>query len=122
MSQISESEIEDIMIQIQRMNLNDTKDVNPIGHVEGPSKIKEHPNTFEKQYRIPKYEPRETKIEQLGNTCVYQDIDCQKYIKTVLNKLSQAMTLYFMTQGTNWDNNTKTQIMIGTLTGCVREL
>ena len=27
-----------------------------------------------------------------------------------------------MTQGTNWDNNTKTQIMIGTLTGCVRKL
>ena len=37
----------------------------------------------------------------------------------MLNKLSQAMTLYFMTQGTNWNNNTKTQIMIGTLTGCV---
>ena len=32
------------------------------------------------------------------------------------------MTLYFMTQGTNWDNNTKTQIMIRTLTGCVRKL
>ena len=31
------------------------------------------------------------------------------------------MTLYFMTQGTNWDNNTKTQIMVGTLTGCVRK-
>ena len=31
------------------------------------------------------------------------------------------MTLYFMTQGTNWDNNTKTQIMIGTLRGCVRK-
>ena len=31
------------------------------------------------------------------------------------------MTLYFMTQGTSWDNNTKTQIMIGTLTGCVRK-
>ena len=31
------------------------------------------------------------------------------------------MTLYFMTQGTNWDNNTKTQIMIGTLTDCVRK-
>ena len=31
------------------------------------------------------------------------------------------MTLYFMTQGTNWDNKTKIQIMIGTLTGCVRK-
>ena len=31
------------------------------------------------------------------------------------------MTLYFMTQGTSWDNNTKTQIMIRTLTGCVRK-
>ena len=62
MSQISNSEIEDIMIEIQRMNLNETKDVKPIGHVRGPSKIKEHSNTFEKQYRIPKYEPRETKI------------------------------------------------------------
>ena len=117
MSQISESEIKDIMIEIHRMNLNDTKDVNPIGHVGGPSKIKEeHPNTFEKQYKIPKYESRETKIEQLGNISVYLDVDCQKDIKTVLNKLSQAMTLYFMTQGTNWDHNTKTQIMIGTLT------
>ena len=76
MSQISESEIEDIMIEIQRMNLNDIKDVNLIGHVGGPSKIKEeHPNTFEKQYKIPKYGPRETKIEQLGNIGVYLDID-----------------------------------------------
>ena len=39
----------------------------------------------------------------------------------MLNKWSQTMTLYFMTQGTNWDNNTKTQIMIGTLTRCVRK-
>ena len=31
------------------------------------------------------------------------------------------MVLYFMTQGTNWDNNNKTQIMIGTLTRCVRK-
>ena len=31
------------------------------------------------------------------------------------------MTLYFMTQETNWDNNTKTQIMIGTLSGCARK-
>ena len=31
------------------------------------------------------------------------------------------MVLYFMTQGTNLDNNTKTQIMIGTLTRCVRK-
>ena len=32
------------------------------------------------------------------------------------------MALYFMTQGTNWDNNTKTQIMIETLIGCTRKL
>ena len=122
MSQISDSEIEDIMIEIQKMNLNETKEVNPIGHVGGPRKIKEeHPKTFETHYRIPKYEPRESNIEQLGNTGVYLDIDCQKNIKTVLNKWSQAMTLYFMTQGTSWDNNTKTQIMVGTLTGCVRK-
>ena len=31
------------------------------------------------------------------------------------------MTLYFMTQGTNWDNDTKTQILIGILTGRVRK-
>ena len=31
------------------------------------------------------------------------------------------MTLYFMTQGTSWDNNTKTQIMVRTLTGCVKK-
>ena len=97
--------------------------MNSIEHVGWPSKIKEkYTNTFEKQYKIPKYEPRETKIEQLGNIEVYLDIDCQKDIKTILNKWSQAMTLYFMTQGTNWDNNTKTQIMIGTLTRCVRKL
>ena len=61
------------------MNLNDTIDVNPIGHVRGPSKIKEeHPNTFEKQYKIPKYEPRETKIELLRNTGVYLDIGLLK--------------------------------------------
>ena len=48
------------MIEIQRMNLNETKKVNPIGHVGGLRKIKEqHPKTFETQYRIPKYEPRE---------------------------------------------------------------
>ena len=41
MSQISNSEIEDIMIEIQRLNLNEIKEVNPIGHVGGPSKIKE---------------------------------------------------------------------------------
>ena len=53
MSKISDSEIEDIMIEIQRMNLNETKEVNPIGHVGGPSKIKEeHQKTFEIQYRI----------------------------------------------------------------------
>ena len=49
MSQISDSEIKDKLIEIQKMNLNDTKDVNPIGHVGGHSKIKEeYPNTFEK--------------------------------------------------------------------------
>ena len=102
MSQINESEIKDIMIKIQRMNLNETKDVNHIGHVGGPSRIKkEYPNTCEKRCKIPKYEPRETKIEQLGNTGVYLDIDYQKDIKTVLNNWSQAMTLYFMTLGTN---------------------
>ena len=122
MSQISKSEIEDIMIEIQRMNINETKDVNHIGHVRELSRIKEeYPNAFEKRYKIPIYEPRETKIEQLGNTGVYLDIDCQKGIKTVLNKWSQAMTLYFMTQLTNWDNNTMTQIMIETLTGCVKK-
>ena len=42
MSQINESEIEDIMIEIQRMSLNETKDVNPIGHIGGPSKIKKN--------------------------------------------------------------------------------
>ena len=66
--------------------------MNPIEHVGGPSKIKEeHPNTFEKQYRMPKYEPRETKIEQLENT-VYLDIE--RDIKTVLNKWSQDIIFY----------------------------
>ena len=56
------------MIEIQIMNLNETKDVNHIGHIGGPSRIKEgYRETFEKQYKIPKYEPKETKIEQLGN-------------------------------------------------------
>ena len=41
MSQISESEIKDIMMKTQRMNLNEIKDVNPIGHIGGPSRIKE---------------------------------------------------------------------------------
>ena len=68
MSQISNSEIEDIMIEIQRMNLNETKEVNHIGYVGEPSKIKEeHPNTFKKQYIMPKYEPRETKIRKRTN-------------------------------------------------------
>ena len=53
---------------------------------------------------------------------IYLDIDCQKDIKTILNKWSQAMKLYFMTQGINLDNNTKTQIMIETLTECARKL
>ena len=65
MSQINESGIEDIMIEIQRMNLNETKDVNPIRHIRGPNMIKEeYQETFGKQYKIPKYEPKETKIEQ----------------------------------------------------------
>ena len=69
------------------MNLYEIKEVNPIKHVEGSSKIKEeHPNTFEKQYKMPKYEPKETKIQQLGNTSIYLYIDCQKDIKMVLNK------------------------------------
>ena len=42
MSEISNNEIEDLMIEIQRMNVNETKDVNPIGHVEGPSRIKKN--------------------------------------------------------------------------------
>ena len=43
---ISDIEIEDIMIEIQRKNLNETKDVNPIRHVGRLSKIKEeYPNT-----------------------------------------------------------------------------
>ena len=76
------SEIEDIMIEIQRMNLDETKNVNPIEHVRGPSKIKEEfSKTCERQYKIPKYETKETKIEQLGNIVLYQDIDCQKNIK-----------------------------------------
>ena len=96
--------------------------MNHISHIGGPSRIKEiYKKTFEKQYKIPKYGPKETQIEQLGNTKVYIDIDCQNNIKTILNKWSQAMTLYFMTQGTNWDNNNKTQIMIGTLTGCAKK-
>ena len=58
MSQISESEIKDIIIEIQRMNLNETKDVNPLGHVGGPSRIKEeYLNTVETRYKIPKYAP-----------------------------------------------------------------
>ena len=84
MSQISNSEIDNIMIEIQRMNLYEIKEVNPIKHVEGSSKIKEeHPNIFEKQYKMPKYEPKETKIQQLGNTSIYLYIDCQKDIKMV---------------------------------------
>ena len=74
MSQISESEIEEIMIEIQRMNLNEIKNMNPVEHIGGPSKIKEeYPKTFERQYKIPNYEPKETKIEQLGNTEVYYE-------------------------------------------------
>ena len=79
MSQISKSKIEDIMIEIHIMNLNETKDMNPIGHIRGPNKVKEeYQETFGKQYKILKYEPKETKIEQLGNTRIYLDIVCQK--------------------------------------------
>ena len=84
------------------MNLNEIKNVNPIGHIGGPSRIKEeYPKTFGNQYKIPKYEPKQTKIEQLGNTKVYLDIYCLRDIRTSLNKWSQTMILYFMTQGTN---------------------
>ena len=55
------------MIEIQKMSINEIKYVNSIGHVGGPSRIKdEFPKTFGK--KLPKYEPKETKIEQLGNT------------------------------------------------------
>ena len=58
MSQISDSEIEDIMIEIQKMNLNETKEVNPIGHVGGPRKIKEeHPKTVRPE-KIPIFSKR----------------------------------------------------------------
>ena len=46
------------MIEIHRMNLNETKDVYQIRHIGGPSRIKEeYQETFEKQYKMPKYEP-----------------------------------------------------------------
>ena len=47
-----------------------------------------------KKKKNPKYEPKETKIEQLGNTIVYLDIDCQKDIGIVLNKWVQAIVGY----------------------------
>ena len=54
------------MIKIQKMSINEIKNVNLIGHIGGPSRIKnEFPKTFGK--KKPKYEPKETKIEQLGN-------------------------------------------------------
>ena len=72
------------------MNLNETKYVNLVGNIRGPSRIKEeYQETFGKQYKIPKYESKEAKIEQLRNTRVYLDINCQKDIKTVLNKWSR---------------------------------
>ena len=47
------------------MDLNEIKDVNPIEHVGGPSKIKEeYPNTFEKQYKIPEYESKRQKLNK----------------------------------------------------------
>ena len=65
MSQISESDIEDIMIEIQIMNLNETKDVNPIGHVRRPSKIKEeYPKIFENNT---KYLNMNQKRQKLNN-------------------------------------------------------
>ena len=63
MSQISESEVEDIMKEIERMNLDETKNINLIGHVGGPNKIKEkYPKTFKRQHKIHKYELKESKI------------------------------------------------------------
>ena len=56
MSQISDTEIEDKMIEIQRTNLNETKEVNPIGYIGGPSKIKEEHTKTIAQYRIPNLE------------------------------------------------------------------
>ena len=69
-SQINENEIENIMIEIQVMNLDETEDVNLIGHIRGPNKIKEeYPKPFERQHKLPNY-------EQLGNAGAYLDIDC----------------------------------------------
>ena len=86
------------MIEIQRMNLNEIKNVNLVEHIGGSSRIKEeYLETYGKQYKIPKYKPKETNIEQLGSTKVYLDIDCLKDIRTTLNKWSRTMTLYFMT-------------------------
>ena len=48
MSQISNSEIEYIMIEIQRINLNEIKEVNSIGRVGGPSKMRETSVSLEK--------------------------------------------------------------------------
>ena len=84
------------------MNINEIKKVNLVEHIGGSSIIKEeYPETYEKKYKILKYEQKETKIEQLGNTGMFLDIYCLRDIRTTLNKWSQTMTLYFMTQGTN---------------------
>ena len=83
-----------MMIEIQRMSLNETKEVNPIGHVGGPSKIKEeHPNTFKKQYIIPKYEPRETKIRKRTDNKLEK-------IKEKMNKLENIMISIEIQQNT----------------------
>ena len=39
MSQINQSEIKDIIIEIQRMSLNEIKNVNNVGNIGGPSRI-----------------------------------------------------------------------------------
>ena len=51
------------MKKIERMNLDETKNINLIGHVGVPNKIKEkYPKTFERQHKIHKYELKESKI------------------------------------------------------------
>ena len=50
MSFVNVNEMEDIMIEIQKMSINEIKNVNLIGHVGGPSRIKdEFPKTFGKK-------------------------------------------------------------------------
>ena len=41
------------------MNINEVKNVNHVGHIGEPSRIKEeYPETYEKKYKIPKYEQK----------------------------------------------------------------